>query len=372
MAPSFDLLCAEDNSSIFDEVDDNYYGVVDDDVLQICNLQQQHGNLRNFDDFTLILLIIIKEHNFEALISGFFVANHECLASLFDNERQHFLGLDYLKRFRNGDLDLGARNLVIDWIHKVQSHYNFGPLCVYLSVNYLDRFLSAYELPGKAWMMQLLGVACLSLAAKVDETDVPLILDLQVSESKFVFEAKTIQRMELLVLSTLKWRMQSVTPFSFIDYFLYKLSGDKMPSKSLIFQAIQLILSTIKGIDLMEFRPSEIAAAVAISVTQQTQIVEFTDKAFSFLTDHVEKERLMKCVEIMHDLRMSSRSNGALASTSVPQSPIGVLDASACLSYKSDDTSTTPSGSCGNSAHSSPASAPPPKRRKLDRTSQIS
>lgn len=43
------------------------------------------------------------------------------------------------------------------------------------------------------------------------------------------------------------------------------------------------------GIDLMEFRPSEIAAAVAIFVTQETQIVELTDKAFSFLSDHVEK-----------------------------------------------------------------------------------
>lgn len=33
-------------------------------------------------------------------------------------------------------------------------------------------------------MMQLLAVACLSLGAKVDETDVPLSLDLQVSDSK--------------------------------------------------------------------------------------------------------------------------------------------------------------------------------------------
>lgn len=75
----------------------------------------------------------------------------------------------------------------------------------------------------------------------------------------------------------------------------------------------------------------------------------------------------MQCVEFLHDLRMNSRYNGAsgLALTSVPQSPIGVLDA--CLSYKSDEAST-PSGSCANSAHSSPAQAPAPKRRKLDRT----
>lgn len=43
------------------------------------------------------------------------------------------------------------------------------------------------------------------------------------------------------------------------------------------------------GIELMEFKPSVIAAAVAISVTQDTQIVELTHKAFSLLIDHVEK-----------------------------------------------------------------------------------
>lgn len=33
-------------------------------------------------------------------------------------------------------------------VHKQASaHLNFGPLCTYLSISYLDRFLSAYELP---------------------------------------------------------------------------------------------------------------------------------------------------------------------------------------------------------------------------------
>ena len=71
---------------------------------------------------------------------------------------------------------------------------------------------------------------------------------MQVGEAKSIFEAKTIQRMELLVLGTLKWRMQAVTPFSFIDHFLYKMNGDRIPPKTLIFQSIQLIQSTSKGI----------------------------------------------------------------------------------------------------------------------------
>lgn len=140
---------------------------------------------------------------------------------------------------------------------------------------------------GKAWTMQLLAVACLSLAAKMEEIDVPLSLDLQVrethlhpllssflclifldfsvlddlncpkdldfhsikqvAESKFVFEARTIQRMELLVLSTLRWRMQAVTPFSFIDSFLLQINEDQIPLRASILRSSQLILTTAKG-----------------------------------------------------------------------------------------------------------------------------
>lgn len=45
------------------------------------------------------------------------------------------------------------------------------------------------EQKDKAWMMQLLSVACLSLASKMEETEVPLILDLQV---KLVFIIKIL------------------------------------------------------------------------------------------------------------------------------------------------------------------------------------
>ncbi|KAK9758281.1 hypothetical protein RND81_01G220300 [Saponaria officinalis] len=268
------LFCAEDNESIFDEVENNY-----GDDFEICNNLTQNN-----------LQIINKDLSF----SGFsrVLQSDEYLSSIYIKEKHHFCGFDYLKRLKNGDLDLVARNLAVDWIEKVKSHYNFGPLCFYLSVNYLDRFLSTYELPkGKAWMMQLLAVACVSIAAKIDETDVPFSIDLQVCESKFIFEAKTIQRMELLVMSTLNWRLQSVTPFSFIDHFLYKLSGDQMPPTNSISQAIQLISCTIKGIELLEFKPSEIAAAVAICVIEEeTQTLQLSNNAFpSFLTNHLEK-----------------------------------------------------------------------------------
>ncbi|KAF5823517.1 putative cyclin [Helianthus annuus] len=99
-------------------------------------------------------------------------------------------------------------------------------------------------------MMQLLSVTFLSLASKVEETEIPTILDLQVGESRFVFEAKTIQKMELIVLSTLKWRMQSVTQFSFIDSFIRKVNDDGQSQtnlRSLILRSTQIILGLIQG-----------------------------------------------------------------------------------------------------------------------------
>ncbi|GJU88686.1 cyclin, C-terminal domain-containing protein, partial [Tanacetum coccineum] len=243
---------------------------------------------------------------------------------------EQFVGFDYYQKLRNGELDLVARRQAVDWIIKVHAHYNFGPLCAYLSINYLDRFLAVYEFPkDKEWMMQLLAVACLSLASKMEENEVPFVLDLQVCESRFVFEAKTIQKMELLVLTTLKWRMQTVTPFSFIDAFIAKLDCDQNISRSLILRSTQLILCLINGIDFLEFRPSEIAAGVAIYVVGKTQMCA--------LFQHVQKERILKCVELVNELSGCTKNikNG---SGTGPHSPIGVLEA-ACLSYnKSDDS----------------------------------
>ena len=65
--------------------------------------------------------------------------------------------------------------------------------------------------------------------------------------AKFVFEAKTIQRMELLVLSTLQWKMKLVTPLSFIDHIVRRFG--LMTNRNLEFlkRCEDLLLSVIAG-----------------------------------------------------------------------------------------------------------------------------
>ncbi|XWS41637.1 hypothetical protein CRYUN_Cryun17cG0099400 [Craigia yunnanensis] len=353
------LLCSENTSSCFDG-DLDFNAMNEFGVSPVYHHHLKNQILNQQDPF------FINNRSTSLMgSSGFAIQCDDRLKEMVEKEMEHLPRDDYLWRLRSGDLDLSVRREAVEWIWKTCAYFRFGPLSLCLSINYLDRFLSVYDLPrGKTWTVQLLAVACLSIAAKMEETKVPLPVDLQVGVPKFVFEAKTIQKMELLVLSTLKWKMQVLTPCSFIDSFLSKIGNDQYPSSTSISRSLQLILSTIRGIDFLEFRPSEIAAAVAISVSGEMQTLAIDKAISSFI--FVEKGRVLKCVELMKDLSLINGSATANANanvatpsaSSVPQSPIGVLDA-ACLSYKNDEITV---GSCANSSHS----IPDIKRRKQD------
>ncbi|KAJ0236503.1 Cyclin-D4-1 [Hirschfeldia incana] len=264
---------------------------------------------------------------------GFPSESEEIIREMMEKEKQHLPSDDYIKRLRSGGLDLNVRRRdALNWIWKACEEHQFGPLCVCLSVNFLDRFLAIHDFPiiDKAWTMQLLAVACLSLAAKLEEIEVPLLIDLQVGDPQFVFEAKSVQRMELLVLNRLEWRLRAITPCSYIRYFLRKMSKcDQEPSNTLISRSLQVIASKTQGIGFLEFRPSEVAAAVALSVSGELHTVHCNNSPlFSLL----QKERVKKIGEMIE-------SDG---SSFCSQTPNGALEVSACcFSFKSHDSSSS-------------------------------
>lgn len=126
-----------------------------------------------------------------------------------------------------------ARTAVVEWVVQAAARHGFSAVTALLAVNYLDRCFLPCSARGellrlqddKPWMGRLAAVGCLSLAAKVEETHVPLLVDLQEppEDGGFLFESKTIRRMELLVLSALGWRTNPVTPLSFIHHLLPRI-----------------------------------------------------------------------------------------------------------------------------------------------------
>lgn len=158
----------------------------------------------------------------------------------------------------------------------------------YLSVTYLDRFLSrrfidvsirfsvykniiekvliwtkmifffflSIELQSdKLWAIRLLSVACVSLAAKMEEVKVPGLSQLQNIDG-YNFGNSVTLRMELMVLTTMDWKMGSITPFAFLHHFIRKFCKDSSPS-NILSRTVALILSIMRGIrPFLKYIPS--------------------------------------------------------------------------------------------------------------------
>ncbi|XVE93521.1 hypothetical protein REPUB_Repub01dG0201900 [Reevesia pubescens] len=259
------------------------------------------------------------------------------ISKLIDLESHHMPVPDYLHRCQDRSIDVIARQDSINWILKVHAFYHFSPVTAFLSVNYFDRFLSSHTLPqANGWPFQLLSVACLSLAAKMEELEVPLLLDLQEFEPRFVFEPKTIQRMELHVMATLNWRLRSVTPFDYLHYFISKLPScsTRLPDSfsSVISASSDLILSTTRVIDFLRFTPSTMAAAAVLCAVGES--LEFPT-AGAFLHESVNREMVTSCHQLMEEYLIDTCQSARLKELRVqqppaPPSPVGVLDAAAC------------------------------------------
>eukprot|EP00268_Persea_americana_P011471 TRINITY_DN14844_c1_g1_i3.p1 TRINITY_DN14844_c1_g1~~TRINITY_DN14844_c1_g1_i3.p1 ORF type:complete len:261 (-),score=31.98 TRINITY_DN14844_c1_g1_i3:855-1637(-) len=152
--------------------------------------------------------------------------------------------------------------------NQMRAIFGFSFQTAYLSVTYLYRFLLHREVDnGKRWAIQLLSVACLSLAVKMEECKIPPLSKFRADG--YTFDWQVIQRMELLVLNTLEWRMSSVTPFAYLHYFSTKFSNESRPN-TVLSKAAGLVLETTKVLNLMKYRQSAIAAAAVLVSSDQT------------------------------------------------------------------------------------------------------
>ncbi|KAJ0984370.1 hypothetical protein J5N97_002726 [Dioscorea zingiberensis] len=234
-----------------------------------------------------------------------------------------------------------AREEVVSWVARATARIGFSATTLFLAVDYLDRcFLPGAGAglrlqPDKPWMARLSAIACLSLAAKVEEVYVPLLLDLQAiaaaddGPGSYLFEPKTIRRMELLVLSALGWRMNPVTPLSFIEL---------LPSSTLCSATCtHALLSAIADWRWVRYPPSVWASAAILhaigDADQETQ---------SFLALlNGPKEHVEECCLVIQETARHNHKHIALNYySSCPASPNAVVGS--CFSCESSSVPSSP------------------------------
>ncbi|XP_051150997.1 cyclin-D5-1-like isoform X2 [Andrographis paniculata] len=177
-----------------------------------------------------------------------------------------------------------------------REHLGYRIQTAYASVTYLDRFLSKRSIAeGKSWAVRLLAMACLSLAAKYEETAAPPGLSHLCSED-YNFECTVILRMELLVLATLEWRMGLISPFAFIQFFGRKFS-DKFSPRNHAEKTVGIIMSAVRDVEIMSHRPSVIAAAATLAVLDRDLTRDALQLKISSLTSSgsFQSEDILSC-----------------------------------------------------------------------------
>ncbi|XP_050105329.1 cyclin-A3-4-like isoform X3 [Malus sylvestris] len=135
----------------------------------------------------------------------------ECSSSIY--QHLHSLEMEankrpspsYMGRVQN-DISPNMREILVDWLVEVAEEYQLATDTLYLTVSYLDRYLSSYAVSRSK--LQLLGVCCMFVASKYEEICPPRVEDFcyvtdntyMVEESAGMFEFLSCYLLELSLL----------------------------------------------------------------------------------------------------------------------------------------------------------------------------
>ncbi|KAH9962188.1 cyclin-like protein [Russula dissimulans] len=111
------------------------------------------------------------------------------------------------------DLAWKMRGILTDWLIQVHTRFRLLPETLYLAVNIIDRFLSARVV--SLAKLQLVGITCMFLAAKVEEIVAPSAMNFLYCADSSYTEAEILQA-EKYILKTVEWNMNYPNPIHFL------------------------------------------------------------------------------------------------------------------------------------------------------------
>ncbi|XP_031623125.1 G1/S-specific cyclin-E-like isoform X2 [Contarinia nasturtii] len=119
------------------------------------------------------------------------------------------------------------RAILLDWLCEVCEVYKLHRETYYLALDYLDRYLSTKVSISKTFL-QLIGITCLFIAAKVEEIYPP-----KLSEFAYVTDGacseEDILKQELVILSALQWQTSPITIIGWLGIYMQLQVSNRTP-----------------------------------------------------------------------------------------------------------------------------------------------
>ncbi|XP_075160379.1 cyclin A [Haematobia irritans] len=170
-----------------------------------------------------------------------------------ESEKKHRPKPHYMRR--QTDINYSMRTILVDWLVEVSEEYNLDTETLYLSVSYIDRFLSHMSVVRNK--LQLVGTAAMYIASKYEEIYPP-----DVAEFVFItddtYSKAQVLRMEQIILKILSFDLCTPTAYVFIN--TYSVLTD-IPDKVKFLTLYISELSLLEADPYLRFHPSMISAA---------------------------------------------------------------------------------------------------------------
>ncbi|KAI6647215.1 CYCB1-1 protein [Oopsacas minuta] len=195
------------------------------------------------------------------------------LDEYFSERLRHLLGIETATLVRSDYMDLQpelspeARQTLLNWIMKVHFAYQLSPQTLFLSVRLLDRFLSVEQVQVEE--VQLLGMSCLLIASKMEDTLPLSTRDLCLCVGDYC-SVNDIIIAERNILCVLDYTTTLPSSLSFYEMMIQTLSP--ATNTNLYFLAryfLELLIYDQTG--ALSIRPSLQAAACVSRAVEMTQ-----------------------------------------------------------------------------------------------------
>ncbi|CAL5384853.1 unnamed protein product [Camellia sinensis] len=147
------------------------------------------------------------------------VAVAECKGCSVTVARKKMPRTDLVERIQ-GDINASMRAVLIDWLVEVAEEYSLVPETLFLTVNYIDRYLSGNVIQRQR--LQLLGYD--NAASKYEEICAPQVEEFCYVADNTYFKKEVLQ-MESSVLNYLKFEMSAPTAGCFLTWFVRAAQG---------------------------------------------------------------------------------------------------------------------------------------------------
>ncbi len=166
---------------------------------------------------------ILKKREIEMNLKSF---KHRVFDNTFENHTLEYLVVNrriyecnsqYLERNQH-NINWQMRAILLDWVKEVCGDYLFKRETFHYTINFIDRFLSKFKNIQKN-ELQLVGLAALFLAVKMEEIYIPKIKNI-LTAAKNTYSTNELLKMETILYQTLEFNISPPTLILWANWFM--------------------------------------------------------------------------------------------------------------------------------------------------------